>query len=46
MVSCHSERNIFGGGVFVTITVSGDWPRRLKWLNRGNSKNINVGRLT
>jgi len=43
MVSCHSERNIFGGGVFVTITVSGDWPRRLKWLNRGNSKNINVG---
>jgi len=32
MVSYHSERNVFGPGVFMTFTMSGDWPRELRWV--------------
>jgi CRISPR-associated protein Cmr1 len=42
IISCHSKENIFGKGVFVTITMSGDWPSELRWLGRGVSKIITI----
>jgi len=32
MISYHSKDNLFGSGVFVTFTMSGDWPRKLEWV--------------
>jgi CRISPR-associated protein Cmr1 len=37
IVSYHSGSNRFGGGVFVTFTLSADWPREMEWTGEGTS---------
>ncbi|MEM4619932.1 MAG: type III-B CRISPR module RAMP protein Cmr1 [Desulfurococcaceae archaeon] len=30
-ITYHESNNIFGSGVFISIFLSGDWPKNLKW---------------
>lgn len=31
ILTFHAEKNLFGGGVFVSVFLSGDWPKVIKW---------------
>jgi CRISPR-associated protein Cmr1 len=42
IVSCHSESNRFGSGVFVTFILSADWPIGMKWTGRGRDRGRNI----
>ncbi|MEM1831441.1 MAG: type III-B CRISPR module RAMP protein Cmr1 [Desulfurococcaceae archaeon] len=35
LVTYHSEKNIFRQGIFVSVFLSGDWPKELKWVGGG-----------
>ncbi|MEM4827777.1 MAG: hypothetical protein QXK07_07060, partial [Desulfurococcaceae archaeon] len=42
-VTYHSEKNIFGQGIFVSVFLSGDWPKKLEWRGgSGVSKPIEI----
>lgn len=41
-IAFHGDENLFGSGVFVTIMISGDWPKSIEWKGRDGSKPIEV----
>jgi len=41
----HTSDNVFGRGVFVTVFLSGDWPKELRWIGGGRrSQRININK--
>ncbi|MEM1731546.1 MAG: type III-B CRISPR module RAMP protein Cmr1 [Ignisphaera sp.] len=38
----HTSDNVFGPGIFVTVFLSGDWPKQLKWMGGGGEQQINI----
>ena len=48
MFTYHTSANKYGAGVFLSIFISGDWPRQLVWFSGSGSKRliqINIDRL-
>ncbi|MEM2230267.1 MAG: type III-B CRISPR module RAMP protein Cmr1 [Ignisphaera sp.] len=43
----HTSDNVFGPGIFVTVFLSGDWPKQLKWMGGGGKQpiSIDVGKI-
>ena len=41
MISLHTSRNILGGGIPISLFVSGDWPRKLRWRGAG-TRSLNI----
>jgi CRISPR-associated protein Cmr1 len=37
LISYHSKRNSLGSGAFVSVFLSGDWPKVLEWRGAGSS---------
>jgi len=33
--AAHSQRHHYGGGAYISVFLSADWPRRLKWVGKG-----------
>jgi len=42
IMSYHEGFNTYGGGAYVTILVSGDWPTQLKWTNGTKTQIIDI----
>jgi len=42
IVSYHTDKNVFGDGGFITILVSGDWPKKILWRGEGMKRPINI----
>ena len=42
IVSSHSNRHLLGGGVYVTVMASADWPREVQWRGGGGQRRIIV----
>ncbi|MEM4620051.1 MAG: type III-B CRISPR module RAMP protein Cmr1 [Desulfurococcaceae archaeon] len=41
-MTCHTSDNVFGPGIFVTVFLSGDWPKQLKWMGGGGEQQIDI----
>jgi len=42
IVSNHERFNVFGEGVYVSILLSADWPKKLEWFSTETSKIIEI----
>jgi len=42
LFSYHSKRNAFGPGAFISVFLSGDWPKALRWRGPGSGRDIDV----
>lgn len=42
MLSYHKDKNIFGEGVFISIFLSGDWPKHLTWYGLRGKQQIYI----
>jgi CRISPR-associated protein Cmr1 len=40
--AAHSQRHRYGGGTYISIFLSADWPPRLKWVGGGGVDSISV----
>ncbi|MCS7110844.1 MAG: hypothetical protein RMI45_08915, partial [Ignisphaera sp.] len=42
ILAYHENGNVFGGGTYITILLSGDWPKKLVWTGETEDKDIDV----
>jgi len=40
--AAHSDRHIYGGGTYISIFLSSDWPPKLKWVGESGVESIVV----